>query len=74
MAASQLIRRCAEGDQTRLRRFAGRFAAMVLPGTTITLCYGAMPGEAGTVAYTVYNAAGAAAITRGVALIAPASC
>ena len=73
MAASQLIRRCAEGDPTRLRRFAGRFAAMVLPGTTITLRYGAMPGEAHAVAYTVYNAAGAAAITRGVALIAPAA-
>jgi acyl dehydratase len=73
MAASQLIRHCAEGEPTRLRRFAGRFAAMVLPGTTLTLRYGAVPGAACTVAYTVYNAAGAAAITRGVALIAPAA-
>jgi acyl dehydratase len=73
MAASQLIRRCAEGDPTRLRRCAGRFAAMVLPGSTITLRYGAAPGEEGAVSYTVCNAAGAAAITRGVALIAPAA-
>jgi acyl dehydratase len=73
MAASQLIRRCAEGDPTRLRRFAGRFAAMVLPGTTITLRYGAVPGEEGAVSYTVCNAAGAAAITRGVAVMAPAA-
>jgi acyl dehydratase len=69
MASSQIIARCAAGDPTRLRRFAGRFAAMVIPGTTMTLQYGVVPGTELTVPYTVYNAAGAPAISRGLALI-----
>ena len=73
MTASQLIRRCASDDPTRLRRFAGRFAAMVLPGSTITLQYGVVPGAELAVSYTVCNAAGAPAITRGLALIANAA-
>jgi acyl dehydratase len=72
MAASQLIRRCAGGDPTRLRRLAGRFTAMVLPGSTITLQYGVAPGAELAVPYTVCNASGDAAITRGLALIAQA--
>ncbi|NKB16349.1 MAG: hypothetical protein HC774_04920 [Sphingomonadales bacterium] len=45
MAVSQLMTRCAGGDPTRLQRCAGRFAAMVIPGTTVTLRYGTIPGE-----------------------------
>jgi hypothetical protein len=72
MAASQIIARCAGGDPTRLRRFAGRFAAMVLPGRTITLQYDILPGEELLVPYVVCNADGTPAITRGLALIASA--
>jgi hypothetical protein len=68
-----LIQRCAGGEPTRLQRLAGRFTAMVIPGSTVTLQYGVGPGAELAVPYTVYNAAGAAAITRGLALIANAA-
>jgi acyl dehydratase len=71
MAASQLINRCTNGDPARLWRFAGRFAAMVIPGTTIALRYGLVPGEEQIVSYTVCNAEGAPAIARGLAVITP---
>jgi acyl dehydratase len=71
LAASQLIQRCAHGDPTRLRRFAGRFTAMVIPGTTIRLAYTTMPDEPQTVFYSVYNADGATAISSGLAVIEP---
>lgn len=71
LAATQLVNYCAGGDPTRLRRLAGRFAAMVIPGTTITLQYEILPGEEQTVPYTVCNAEGAPAIAYGLAIIAP---
>jgi acyl dehydratase len=68
LAASQLINRCAAGDPARLKRLAARFAAMVIPGTTITVRYHA-PLEAGdAVPYAVYNAEGGLAIAGGVAV------
>ena len=72
MAASQIIARCADGNPTRLRRFAGRFAAMVLPGSTITLQYDILPGEALLVPFVVCNTDGTLAMARGLALIASA--
>jgi hypothetical protein len=45
----------------------------VLPGSAITLQYGVVPGAELAVSYTVCNAAGAPAITRGLALIANAA-
>jgi acyl dehydratase len=71
LAASQLIQHCAGGEPTRLRRLAGRFAAMVMPGTTLTMQYGALACPAHTVPYTVRTAAGAPAIDRGVAVLTP---
>jgi acyl dehydratase len=71
LAASQLIQRCAHDDPTRLRRFAGRFTAMVIPGTTIKLTYTTRPDEPQTVFYAVDNADGALAIAAGIALIEP---
>jgi acyl dehydratase len=68
LAASQLINRCAAGDPTRLKRLAARFAAMVIPGTTITLRYQATPEAGETVPYTVCNTAGRPAIAGGVAV------
>jgi acyl dehydratase len=73
MAASQIITCCAGGDPTRLRRCAGRFAAMVLPGSTITLQYDSLPGEALLVPFAAYNADGTPAIARGLAVIASAA-
>lgn len=68
LAASQLVHRCAGGDPTRLWRLSGRFTAMVMPGTTMTLRYHAGVDAAQTVAYTVCNDAGALAISRGIAV------
>jgi acyl dehydratase len=69
LAASQLIQRCAYGNPRRLRRFAGRFSAMVIPGTTLRLAYATMPDAPQTIFYSVYNAAGARAISSGLAVI-----
>jgi acyl dehydratase len=71
LTASQLVNRCTGSDPARLRRLTGRFAGMVIPGTTITLQYGTVPGEEQMVSYTVCNAEGAPAITRGLAVIVP---
>lgn len=71
LAASQLINRCAAGDAVRLKRFAARFAAMVIPGTTITLRYHAAPGPGEAVPYTVHNAEGQPAIAGGLAVFTP---
>jgi acyl dehydratase len=72
LAASQLIQRCAQGEPTRLRRFAGRFTAMVIPGTTIRLIYATLPKNGQQdVFYTVCNADGASAIAPGLAVIEP---
>lgn len=70
LAASHLICRCAQSEPTRLRRFLGRFTAMVIPGSTISLAYREPEGD--TVAYTVCNAEGELAISQGVAVLGEA--
>jgi acyl dehydratase len=70
LAASTLIQRCVGGDPTRLVRFTGRFTAMVIPGTTMTLAYEATPQIPDVVPFTVCNAAGEAAISHGRAVFA----
>jgi len=67
LAAGHLIRHCAQADPTRLRRFIGRFTAMVIPGSTITLEYREPEGD--TVAYSVYNTEGEPAISQGIAVL-----
>jgi acyl dehydratase len=71
LAARELVRRRGAGDPTRLRRLAGRFAAMVIPGTSIVVELG--PLEGGVVALAVRNAAGELALAQGVAELAPAA-
>ncbi len=66
LAAGHLIQHCAQADPARLRRFIGRFSAMVIPGSTITLEYREPEGE--TVSYAVCNAEGAPAISQGMAV------
>jgi acyl dehydratase len=67
LAGMELIRRCAGGDPLRLRRLAGRFHGMVIPGTTIGLEYGAQPGAPDKVQFTVTNARGELAVSHGIA-------
>ena len=69
LAARELVNRCAGGDPTRLRRLAGRFAAMIIPDSTIAVEYAPAPENPGTYHYTVRNAAGDPAISHGVAEI-----
>jgi acyl dehydratase len=69
LAASHLINRCASGNPTRLQRLAGRFSAMVIPGTRITLKYGTILDEEKIISYLVCNAEGAPAISHGLAVI-----
>ncbi len=65
LAAGHLIQRCAQAEPTRLQRFIGRFSAMVIPGSTVTLEYGEVAAQ--TVFYSVCNAEGAPAISQGIA-------
>ena len=71
IAAREIVNRCANGDPTCLQRLAGRFAAMVIPGTTVVLQYGFAGGEPPTVQYTVRNAVGDPAISHGAAVVTP---
>ena len=66
LAAGHLVQRCAQADPTRLRRLIGRFTAMVIPGSTMTLEYHEPEGD--TVAYSVCNAEGEPAISQGMAV------
>jgi len=67
LAGVELIRRCAEGDPRRLKRLAGRFHGMVIPGTTIGLEYGMEPGRPHLVQFSVANAVGELALSHGIA-------
>lgn len=68
IALREVINRSLGGDPTRLRRFAGQFRAMVIPGRPVTVralevCEG--DGET-TVFFEMLNDAGEAAIANGV--------
>ena len=65
LAAMETVRH-AGGDPARLRRFAGRFDAMVIPGTHIDISLAAA-NLADSLQFVVHNAEGALAIANGVA-------
>ena len=68
LAARELVRRRAGGDPGRVARLTGRFAAMVIPGTSIRVELGPAPANgAGWVAYRVRNAEGQLAVAQGLA-------
>jgi acyl dehydratase len=67
LAGMELIRRCAEGNSGRLKRLAGRFHGMVIPGSTVGLEFGRDPQQQAVVQFTVRNAEGALAVSHGVA-------
>ncbi len=71
IAARELVNRCADGDPARLKRLAGRFSAMVVPGSTVALQYGLQRGEPATVPFIMRNTVGDTAISHGAALLAP---
>lgn len=68
LASREIVARYAGGEPTRLRRLAGRFRAMVIPGSQIRVEIGARGDEVG---FLVRNAAGEPAISGGRALLAP---
>jgi acyl dehydratase len=67
LAAREVLRLYGDGDPRRLRRFAGRFRAMVLPGTAITIEQGR--GVDGAVRFVVRNGSGETAIDQGLAVL-----
>lgn len=72
LAASRLIQHCADGKPSRLRRFVGRFTAMVIPGTTIELHYHTMDHDGTSVVpFQVNNQDGDPAISKGIAIFGP---
>lgn len=72
IAGRELIHRCAGNEPRRLHRLAGRFAAMVIPGTSITLEYARAREGTGHIFFRICNSDGEAALSDGVATILPA--
>jgi acyl dehydratase len=63
LAVSTIVGQLLDGDSTRITRLGGRFRAMVLMPSTITLTIQA--NENGVVAYTVFTADDKPAISQG---------
>ncbi len=72
LAGREVLRAAGGSDPLRLRRLHGRFSAMVIPGTTITVEQApAGNADAGAlVAFRVLNADGEEAVSQGVAVVA----
>lgn len=68
LAGQALISAYRPGAPQALTSLAGRFSAMVLPGTPIAVRHGVV--GAGTIAFVVLNEAGQPAISRGIATFA----
>jgi acyl dehydratase len=69
LASREIVRLRCGGDPTRLKRLHGRFAAMVIPGSSISVEIG--PAHGGAVGFAVRNEQGEAAISNGCAVIRP---
>ncbi len=72
LAAREVLGAHGGGDPARLKRLHGRFRAMVIPGTSITVEH-APAGEvdgARQIAFRVLNAEGREAVSQGVAVVA----
>jgi acyl dehydratase len=67
LAAREIVRRRCGGDPTRLKRLYGRFAAMVIPGSSIAV--EVAPAQHGAVSFTVRNESGETAIANGLAVV-----
>jgi acyl dehydratase len=75
LAGREIVRHFAAGEPRRLRRLAGEFRAVIVPGCSVRLRHSAAVGADGVtiVRFIVLNAAGQTAIADGVAEIAPAA-
>ena len=67
LAGREIVRRFCDGDPVRLRRLHGRFRAMVIPGTSISVKLGRE--SSGAVRFTVLNDRGDEAISAGYAVV-----
>jgi acyl dehydratase len=72
LAAREMLWIYGDGDPARLKRLHGRFTAMVIPGTSITVEHapGDREGGARQIAFRVLNAQGQEAVSQGVAVVA----
>jgi len=71
LGVREIVNRCLDADPSRLRRFAGQFRAMVIPGTAITVrCHEDRRESDGTRAifWDALNAEGGYAVANGVVL------
>lgn len=66
LAVTEIINRYSDGDPNRVTRLGGRFAAMVLMPSTITVVSNEVNG---VVSYEVFNAEGQTAISKGYVVI-----
>ena len=69
LAGKEIIRHYADGDPRRLRRLGGRFGAVIVPGTSITLEHGLSDQTDSTICFSVRNGEGDQAIAGGIAEI-----
>ncbi|MGR9093244.1 MAG: MaoC/PaaZ C-terminal domain-containing protein [Gammaproteobacteria bacterium] len=69
LAGQAIARRYAHGDAGRLRRLAGEFSAIVIPGNDIVIEHAQSEADANLVLFTVLNHDGAPAIKNGFALL-----
>ncbi len=70
LAGREIIRRFADGDPRRLKRLAGRFKAMIIPGSEVEVKSGVVDREGEQlVSFEVLNDAGQPAIAGGLAVI-----
>lgn len=67
LAGQQVAASYADGDAGRLRRLAGEFSAMVIPGEDIVIEHARDAADANIVRFVVRNHEGAVAIRNGVA-------
>ena len=68
IALREVIDRCFAGDPTRVRRFAGQFRGMVIPGTDVTVSALARQSNADgeIIFFNMRNDQGQLAIAEGV--------
>ena len=71
LAGLEILERHADCDIGRLARLTSRFTGMIIPGEEIVIRHA--PADDGTVRFEVLNAAGAPAISQGVAWIRPSA-
>ena len=70
LAGREIVDRFCQGNPARLKRLAGRFSAMVIPGSAIQVEMGQNPDHPGNITFLVRNSGGQTAVSHGSADIA----